>query len=116
MTIGEPRPRSLRSLVDLGLATDGLVGFLLAGVSGTGVVAMGDMGRLRFLDLFAGEFSKCVVGGTSTATLSSRLIVSESDDRLEVAPKDGARLSELEVVETAKDSARFILWTRGLSG
>ena len=64
MTIGEPRPKSLRSLVDLGLATDGLVGFL-AGVSSTGVVFMGDMGRLRFLDLFAGRSSECVVGGTS---------------------------------------------------
>ena len=85
------------------------MGFLLAGVSGTGVVVMGDMGRLRFLDLFAGEFSEFVVGGTSTTMLSSRLIVSESDDRLELAPKEGARLSDLEVVETAKDSARFIL-------
>ena len=85
------------------------MGFLLAGVSGTGVVVMGDMGRLRFLDLFAGGFSEFVVGGTSTTTLSSRLIVSESDDRLELAPKEGARLSDLEVVETAKDSARFIL-------
>ena len=85
------------------------MGFLLAGVSGTGVVVMGDMGRLRFLDLFAGGFSEFVVGGTSTTMLSSRLIVSESDDRLELAPKEGARLSDLEVVETAKDSARFIL-------
>ena len=108
MTIGEPRPKSLRSLLDLGLAADGLVGFL-AGVSGNGVVVMGDMGRLRFLDLFAGGLSGCVGGGTSWTTLSSRLIVSESDDRLELAPKDGARLSDLEVAEAAKDSARFIL-------
>jgi len=70
---------------------------------------MGDMGRLRSLDLFAGGFSECAVGGTSTTTLSSRLIVSESNDRLEVAPKDSVRLSELEVVETTKDLARFIL-------
>ena len=108
MTIGEPRPRSLRSLVDLGLVTEGLVVGFLAGVAGAGVVVVGDMGRLRFLDLLAGEFSKSVVGGTSSAAQSSRLIVSESDDRLELVPKEGARLSDLEVVETANDSARFI--------
>jgi len=108
MTIGEPRPKSLRTLVDLGSATDGLVGFL-AGVSGTGVVVMGDTGRLRFLDLLAGRVSECVTGGTSWTALSSRLIVSESDDRSELPPKDGARLSDLEVAEAAKDSARFIL-------
>ena len=96
-------------MVDLDLAADGFIDFL-AGVSvSAGVLVVGDMGRLRFLDLFAGGFSEFVVGGTSTTMLSSRLIVSESDDRLELAPKEGARLSDLEVVETAKDSARFIL-------
>ena len=39
MTIGEPRPKSLRSPIDLGLGTDGgFVGLLLAGVSSTGAV------------------------------------------------------------------------------
>jgi hypothetical protein len=36
-------------------------------------------------------------------------IVSESEDRLELLPKDGARLSIPEVAEAAKESARFIL-------
>ena len=118
MTIGEPRPKSLRSLVDFGLTEDGFVVGLLAGVSvNIGVVVVGDMGRLRLFDLLGGRFSDCTqVGGTSSATLPSTLIVSEREDRLELEPKDGARLSDLVVVEVAKDSERFILWTRGLSG
>ena len=53
--MGEPRPRSLRFLVDLDLVTDGFVVGFLAGVSaGAGVVVVGDMGRLRFFDLLAG--------------------------------------------------------------
>ena len=118
MTIGEPRPKSLRSLEDLGLATDGHIVDFLAGVwVDAGVAVVGDMGRLRFLDPLAGWFSDCTgVGGTSLATVRSTFIVSESEDRLELVPKDGARLRDLEVAEAAKDSARFILWTRGLSG
>lgn len=55
MAIGEPRPKSLRSLVDLGLATDGFIVGFLAGVwAGAGVVVVGDMGRLRFLDRLVG--------------------------------------------------------------
>jgi len=115
MAIGERRPKSLGSLVDLGLATDGFVDFL-AGVSSTGVVVMGDMGRLRFLILFVGRSSKCVVGGTSWTTLSSGFIAYESDDRSELPPKDGARLSDLEVGEVAKDLACSVLCTRGLLG
>lgn len=104
-------------MVDLDLATDGFIDFL-AGVSASaGVLVVGDMGRLRFLDLFAGWFSNCMgVEGTSLVTPPSTFIVSESGDRLELLPKDGARLSDLEVVEVAKDSVRFIFWTRGLSG
>ena len=41
MTIGEPRPKSLGSSVDLGLVTDGPVS--LAGVPGVGVVFVGNM-------------------------------------------------------------------------
>jgi hypothetical protein len=90
---------------------DGFVAAFLAGVSaGAGLVVVGDMGRLRFLALFAGWFSDCTgVGGTSLAASPSMFIVSESDDLLEWLPKDGARLRDLEVAETAKDSARFIL-------
>jgi hypothetical protein len=111
MTIGEPRPKSVRSLVNLDLAIDGFVVDFLAGVSvDAGVVVVGDMGRLRFFDLLAGWFSKCSdVGGTPLAGLPSTFIVSESEDRLELLPKDGARLSDLEVAEAAKESARFIL-------
>jgi len=55
MAIGEPKPKSPRSLVDLGLATDGFVASFLAGVwAGAGVVVVGDTGRLRFLDPLAG--------------------------------------------------------------
>ena len=42
--------------------------------------------------------------------------MSESEDRFELLPKDGARLSDFGVAETAKESASFIFWTRGLSG
>ena len=110
MTIGEPRPKSLKSLVDLDLVTEGFVMGFLAGVSvGAGVVVVGDMGRLRFLDRFAGWLPECSDGGgTSLGTVTSTVIVSESEDRLELLPKDGARLSDLEVEEAAKESARFI--------
>ena len=110
MTIGEPRPKSLKSLVDLDLTTEGFVVDFLTGVSaGAGVVVVGDMGRLRFLDRLAGWFSEgCGVEGTSFAAVTSTFIVSESEDRLELLPKDGARLSDLEVVGAAKESARFI--------
>lgn len=82
----------------------------LAGVSaGAGVVVVGDMGRLRFLDRLAGWLSGCSdAGGTSLATVTSMFIVSESEDRLEFEPKDGARLRDLEVAGAAKESARFI--------
>ena len=110
MTIGEPRPKSLRFLVDLDLATGGFGVDFLAGVSaGAGVVVVGDMGRLRFLDLLAGWFSEFSnVGGTSLTTLPSTFIVSESEDRFELLLKDGARLSDLEIAGAAKVSARFI--------
>ena len=110
MTIGEPRPKSLRFLVDLDLVTDGVVVGFLAGLSAVaGVVVVGDMGRLRFLDLLAGWFSEFSdAGGASLATLPSTFMVSGSEDRFELALKDGARLSDLEVAEAAKESARFI--------
>ena len=112
MTIGEPRPKSLKSVVGLGLVTEGFVMNFLTGVSaGAGVVVMvvGDMGRLRFLDRLAGWLPECSdTGGTSFATVTSMFMVSESDDRLELLLKDGARLSDLEVAEAAKESARFI--------
>lgn len=110
MTIGEPRPKSFRSLVDLDLATDGFIVGFLAGVSaGAGVAVVGEIGRLRFLDFLARWFSEFSnAGGISLATLPSTFIVSESEERFELVPKDGARLSDLEVVETAKESARFI--------
>jgi hypothetical protein len=106
MTIGEPRPKPF---ISLDLATKGLVVDFLAGVCvGAGVV-VGDMGRLRFLDRLAGWFSECSgAGGTSLATLMSTFIVSESEDRLELLPKDGARLRDLEVAGATKVSARFI--------
>ena len=87
MTVGEPGPKSLRSLVDFGLVMEGFVMDFLAGVSaGVGVVVAGDMGRLRFLDRLAG----CSDGeGTSLATIMSTFIVSESEDRLELLPKMG---------------------------
>ena len=110
MTIGEPRPKSLESLVGLGFATGDFVDFLAGVLAGAGVAVVGEIGRLRFLDLFAGWFSEFSdVGSTSLATLPSMFIVSESDDRFELLLKDGARLSDLEVVEAAKVSARFIL-------
>lgn len=46
--------------------------------------------------------------GTSFVILSSTFIVSESEDRLELLPKEGARLSDLEVEDAAKESTRFI--------
>lgn len=111
MTIGEPRPKSFRFLVDWDLATVGFATGFLAGVSaGAGVVVVGDIGRLRFLDLLARwfpEFSDA--GGTALAALLSTLIVSESEDRFELLLKDGARLSDLEVAETANESTHFIL-------
>ena len=117
MTIGEPRPKSLRFLVDLDLVTDGFVDFLAGVSAGAGVVVVGDMGRLRFLDLLAGWFSEFSgVGGTSLATVPSMFMVSRSGDWFKLLPKDGARLSDLEVAGAAKESARPILWTRGLSG
>ena len=48
VTVGEPRPKSLRFSVDFGLATDGLVRFLTR-VSGAGVVVVGDIRRLQSL-------------------------------------------------------------------
>ena len=116
MTIGDPRPKPLRSL-EGDLATDGLVVDFLAGVwAGSGVV-VGGMGRLRFLDRLAGCGSGCSdAGGTSLPTLVSMFIASESKDKFELLPKDGARLSDLEVAGTTTDSERFIFWTRGLSG
>jgi hypothetical protein len=108
MTIGEPRPKSPKSLEDLGLVGEGFTVDFLAGVcEGAGVV--GGIGRLRFLDRLAGGFSGCSdVGGNSLAVVASMFIVSESEDRLELLPKDGARLRDFEVAEAAKDSARFI--------
>jgi hypothetical protein len=108
--MGEPRPKSLRFLVDLDLATDGVVvGFLAGDSAGAGVAGVGDMGRLRFLDLLAGWFSEFSDGGgTPLATLPSTFIGSSSEDRFELLPKDGARLRDLEIAEAAKVSARFI--------
>jgi len=118
MTIGEPRPKCLGSFIGLDLASDGVVVNFFAGVSaGAGVAVVGDIGRLRFLDLLAGWFSEFSgVGGTSLTTLPPTFIVSASEDRFELVPKDGARLRGLEVSGAAKVSARFIFWTRGLSG
>ena len=74
------------------------------------------MGRLRFLNRLAGCSSgRSDAGGTSLPTLVSMFIASESEDRFELLPKDGARLRDLEVVGTTTDSERFIFWTRGLS-
>lgn len=118
MTIGEPRPKSFKFLVGLGWATKGFDAGFLAGVSaGAGVAGVGGTGRLRFLDLLAGWFSVFSdLGGASLVTLPSTYIVSESEERFELLPKDGARLSDLSVVGAVNESACFILWTRGLSG
>ena len=80
---------------------EGFVMGFSAGVSvGAGVVMVGDMGRLRFLDCFAGWLPECSDGGgTSLGTVASTVIVSESEDRLELLPKD---LRDLEVEEAAK--------------
>ena len=53
---------------------------------------------------------------TSKFDETELLEVGEMKDRLELVPKDGARLRDLEVVDAAKGSVRFILWTQGLSG
>ena len=89
-TIGDPRPKPLRSLED-DLATDGLVVDFLAGVwAGAGVV-VGDMGRLRFLDRLAGCFAgRSDAGGMSLATLVSISIASESESRFECCQRRDA--------------------------
>jgi hypothetical protein len=86
-----------------------IVGFLAGVFTGDGVVVVGDIGRLRFLNRLAGWHSgSSSVGGTSLDSATSTFIVSGREDLLELLPNDGARLSDLEVVDTAKDSARFI--------
>jgi len=91
-------------------------GFFSRCSAGVGVV-VGDVGQLHFLDLLAGWFSEFSnVRGTSLATLPSTFMVSRSGDWFKLLPKDGARLSDLEVAGVAKGSAHPILWTRGLSG
>ena len=111
MTIGEPRPKSIRFLVDLGLATEGFAAdFLIGDSDGAGVAGVGGIGRLRFLDLLAGWFSVFSdLGGASLVTLPSTHIVSASEDWFELLPKDGARLSDLNGVGAANESACFIL-------
>ena len=88
-----------------------------AGVwAGTSVV-MGGMGQLCFLDCLAGCGSgRPDAGGTTMPTLVSMFIASESEDRFELLPKDGAHLSDLEVTGTTTDLECFIIWTRGLCG
>ena len=70
---------------------------------------MGDMGRLCFPSRLAGWLSEgCGVEGTSFAAVTLKFIISESEERLELLPKDGVHLSDLEVVGASKESARFI--------
>jgi hypothetical protein len=84
----------------------------------------GDTGGLFLLALFAfllRNFSSSSDDSTSFSfdKLSSTLIVFESDDCTEAAPKEGARFNELLGLWTtgvAKESARLIRCTTGFIG